>query len=99
MFTAELSDSLLGGSPDYVIDCIDDINTKADLVNACRRLKLPVISALGAGGKSDPTRVVIGDVADAQKDPLANKLRYELRMRAGGEQWGTAEYLKGIKVE
>lgn len=57
MFDAEHADELLAGRPTYVIDAIDDVNTKTDLVLACTRLGLKVISALGAGAKSDPTKV------------------------------------------
>jgi tRNA threonylcarbamoyladenosine dehydratase len=65
MFTAADADALLAGAPAYVVDCIDDISTKTDLLQACQRLGLPVISALGAGGKVDPTRILIGQLADA----------------------------------
>lgn len=43
---------------------------------------LTVLSALGAGAKSDPTRILIGDLADTTNDPLAIKLRNELKTRA-----------------
>jgi len=102
MFTAADADALLAGNPTYVVDCIDDISTKADLLQACQRLKLPVISALGAGGKVDPTRILIGHLADAVKDPLACKLRYELRIRndkqGAGGGGGGGGYLEGIQV-
>ena len=68
--------------PDYVIDCIDDVETKADLLQACQARNIAVISALGAGGKADPTRVLIGEMADPVKDPLAMKLRKTLYWRA-----------------
>lgn len=69
------------GNPDYVLDAIDDINTKADLLLACHARGLRVVSALGAGGKADPTRLLIGDITDPVKDPLAGKLRWMLRKR------------------
>lgn len=81
MFEQELADDLLSGSPSYVIDAIDDVNTKVDLLLACSRLGLKVISALGAGAKSDPTRLLIGDITDPSRDPLAAKLRWALRSR------------------
>jgi tRNA A37 threonylcarbamoyladenosine dehydratase len=81
MFTAEAAEALLAGHPDYVIDAIDDINTKTDLVLACNTRGLRTISALGAGAKADPTRVVIGDMTDPVNDPLAAKLRSFVRNR------------------
>lgn len=79
IFRGEDADSLLAGKPDLVLDCIDDSSTKAQLLLACDRLGLRCICSLGAGGKSDPTRVHIGKLAHATIDPLAAKLRYTLR--------------------
>ena len=81
MFTHEQAATLLAGNPDYVIDAIDDINTKADLVLACVEMQLPVISSMGAGAKADPSRLVIGDITDPVNDPLAAKLRSFIRSR------------------
>ena len=66
-------------APDYVIDCIDDATTKAALVAFCMAKRLPMICSLAAGGKSDPTRIRIGDLSDPMRDPLAKKLRTVLR--------------------
>eukprot|EP00729_Bicosta_minor_P013190 gene13190-1659_t len=82
MFTKEQAAALLAGKPGYVIDAIDDVKTKADLLEACVGMGLTVLSALGAGAKSDPTRILIGDLADTTNDPLAIKLRNELKTRA-----------------
>jgi hypothetical protein len=58
--------------------------------HACPRTAgIRVISVLGAGAKADPTRVFIADMADALKDPLAHKLRRELRYRADGQVHGS----------
>jgi tRNA A37 threonylcarbamoyladenosine dehydratase len=85
MFTAEAAESLLEGNPDYVLDAIDDINTKADLLLACHARNLRVMSALGAGAKADPTRILIGTITDPVKDPLAGKLRWTMRKRLFAE--------------
>jgi len=88
MFTQEAATELILGRtdpdglsvrPDYVIDCIDDATTKAALVAFCMHHNLPMICSLAAGGKSDPTRIRIGDLADPMRDPLARKLRSVLR--------------------
>ena len=83
--------NLLSPAPDYVIDCIDDVETKADLLQACQARNIAVLSALGAGGKSDPTRVLIGEMADPVKDPLAMKLRKTLYWRAEARAKRAAE--------
>jgi len=64
---------------DFVIDCIDDVPTKAALLTYCIRNKIRVLSCMGAGGKSDMTRLHISDLRTAAKDPLASKLRQTMK--------------------
>ncbi|KAI8884906.1 hypothetical protein K501DRAFT_332338 [Backusella circina FSU 941] len=72
-------DDLLGGSPDYVIDAIDNINTKIDLIRYCHDKKLNVISSMGAGAKADPSRIQIADISETFEDPLARSVRKRLK--------------------
>jgi molybdopterin/thiamine biosynthesis adenylyltransferase len=65
--------------PDFVLDCIDDRDTKAALLVFCRVRGLRVLSSLGAGGKADPTRVLIGDLSLVRRDPLGTAIRQHLR--------------------
>lgn len=62
-----------------VVDAIDDVPTKAKLLAYCIRNKIRVISCMGAGGKSDMTRLHISDLRSASRDPLASKLRQMLK--------------------
>lgn len=68
---------------DAVIDCIDQVKAKAALVAHCKRNKLPVITTGGAGGRTDPTRIRIVDLARTTQDALASKLRAKLRKDYG----------------
>lgn len=70
-----------GHRPDFVIDAIDNIDSKVALLHYCATHKLPVISSMGAGCKSDPTRVFIGDISASTDDPLSRQTRRKLRMR------------------
>ncbi len=81
MYTNEASDELLSGNPDFVLDCIDDTDTKSDLIVACKRLKCKFIVSLGAGAKADPTRIHISDISDALADPLGVKIRLLLKQK------------------
>ena len=54
------SPSLPPALPTYVLDCIDDIQTKSELLSYCKDQNLRVICSLGAGLKADPTRLCIG---------------------------------------
>ncbi len=55
---------LLSGNPDMVIDCIDDITTKCDLLAYCYFNKIRVISSGGAGMKADPTKIQLRDISE-----------------------------------
>jgi tRNA A37 threonylcarbamoyladenosine dehydratase len=80
-FNAESADRLLAPGYDYVLDCIDNITAKLHLIEACLRRGLPIIASMGAGGRTDPTRIRVTDVARTSKDPFAKVIRKELRAR------------------
>ncbi len=68
---------------DVVIDAIDQVRAKAALIVHCRGRRTPIVTAGGAGGRVDPTRVRIADLADTTQDALASKLRACLRREHG----------------
>jgi len=68
---------------DYVIDAIDSVRFKADLVYYCKRNKIPVISTGGGGGMIDPTAIQVADLTRTWNDPLAAKVRSRLRADYG----------------
>lgn len=68
---------------DVVLDCIDDVKAKAALIAHCRRAKRAVITTGGAGGRTDPTKIRIDDLARTTQDALASKLRARLRKEYG----------------
>nr|POF05953.1 trna threonylcarbamoyladenosine dehydratase 2 [Quercus suber] len=76
---AQLSPWKDGQKPDYVIDAIDNIDSKVALLQYCHSNAIPVISSMGAGCKSDPTRVFIGDISASAEDPLSRSTRQKLR--------------------
>ena len=87
-YDAEHSEALLtspwpGPTPsfDFVVDCIDNLTAKAHLLATCRRLGIPVVSSMGAGGKTDPTRVRLADLARTDVCRLAQQLRKMLRQK------------------
>ncbi|ORY50775.1 hypothetical protein BCR33DRAFT_494929 [Rhizoclosmatium globosum] len=81
LFNIDVADRLLSGNPDYVLDCIDNLNTKIDLIKYCHDHKLPIISSMGAGAKADPSRIQIADVSDTSEDPLARATRQGLKKK------------------
>ena len=68
-------------SYDYVVDAIDTVTAKIDLILAAKEAGVPVISAMGCGNKLDPTRFEVADLADTTMDPLARVMRRELKKR------------------
>lgn len=68
---------------DYVIDAIDSIKFKAALIYHCKRNKMPVITTGAGGGLTDPTQIQVRDLSRTFNDPLAAKVRAELRARHG----------------
>jgi tRNA A37 threonylcarbamoyladenosine dehydratase len=81
LFSKDTADSLLEGNPDFVLDCIDNIHTKLDLIEYCVKNKINIISSTGAGAKCDPSRIQIADISNTKEDPLARATRKELRKR------------------
>lgn len=79
MYTAKAAERLLGGNPDYVLDCIDNIDTKVHLLHYCHTNNIPCISSMGAGAKCDPSRIQIADISDTFEDPLARAVRRRLK--------------------
>ncbi|NLJ76133.1 MAG: tRNA threonylcarbamoyladenosine dehydratase [Peptococcaceae bacterium] len=66
---------------DYIVDAVDTVTAKIDLVVNAKQLGLPVISSMGAGNILDPTKFLIADIYKTSVCPLARVMRRELRKR------------------
>lgn len=64
---------------DYVVDCIDTVTAKLDLIQRCHDLNVPIISCMGAAYKLDATQFRITDIWKTINDPLAKVIRKKLR--------------------
>ena len=80
-FLPENANELDFSSYDYVIDAIDTVSAKLEIVEKCSRLGIPMISCMGTGNKLDPTALKITDISKTSGCPLARVMRYELRAR------------------
>lgn len=69
------------GRYSYIVDAIDTVTCKLDIIENAKRLRIPVISCMGAGNKLDPTMFEVADVYDTSVCPLAKVMRRELRRR------------------
>lgn len=63
---------------DYVVDCIDTLSPKLALIAAALERKIPLVSSMGAGAKTDPTQLEIKDISKTHHCPLAHMLRKRL---------------------
>ena len=66
---------------DYVLDCIDSITPKVNLIVAARRKKVKIISSMGAGGKLDVSKIKIADIGKTKNCTMARVLRKRLKER------------------
>ena len=64
---------------DYVVDCIDTITAKIELIRRCKQLDVPFISSMGAANKMDATAFRVADLSKTTMDPLAKVIRKKLR--------------------
>lgn len=64
---------------DYVLDCIDSITPKINLILAAKRKRVKVISAMGAGGKMMANKIVVKDISKTDVCPLAKQIRKRLK--------------------
>ncbi|CBI25195.3 hypothetical protein VitviT2T_014178 [Vitis vinifera] len=85
LYDASSEEDILSGHPDFVLDCIDNIDTKVALLAACVRRGLKVLSATGAGARADPTRIRVADLRESTNDPLSRSVRHRLRKDYGIE--------------
>ncbi|KAA3476167.1 tRNA threonylcarbamoyladenosine dehydratase 2 [Gossypium australe] len=74
LYDVSSEEEILSGNPDFVLDCIDNIDTKVALLAACVRRGLKVLSATGAGARADPTRIRVADLRESTNDPLSRSV-------------------------
>ncbi|CAN1829172.1 tRNA threonylcarbamoyladenosine dehydratase [Linum perenne] len=85
LYDESSEEEILSGHPDFVLDCIDNIDTKVALLAACARRGLKVLSATGAGARADPSRIRVADLRESTNDPLSRAVRHRLRKYHGIE--------------
>ena len=80
-FLPENADSFSFDEYDYVIDAVDTVTAKLEIIVKANEENVPVMSAMGAGNKLDPTRFRVTDIYKTTMDPLAKVMRRELKKR------------------
>ena len=80
-YDAEHREEFFAAPYDFIIDAIDLVSCKLDLISQAQGRGIPIISALGTGNKLDPTRLCISDISKTSGCPLARVMRRELKKR------------------
>ena len=80
-FDAESKENFTFSDYDYVIDAIDSLTAKIELIASVKEAGTPIISAMGAGNKLDPTMFEVADISKTTVCPLARAVRVALRKR------------------
>ncbi len=74
-YDKQLNDWLLEQKPDYVLDCIDSMRSKQDLILFALDNQIPVISSMGMARRKDPTKIEIMELEKTTNDPMAKVMR------------------------
>lgn len=80
-YNLETKGMLLSREYDYIVDAIDMISSKLDLIVSSKALGIPIISSMGAGNKLNPTQFKVGDIYSTCIDPMSRVMRHELKKR------------------
>ena len=80
-FLPENADDFPFAEYDYVVDAVDTVTAKIELILRAKRENIPVISAMGAGNKLDAGRMKVADIYETSVCPLARVMRHELKKR------------------
>lgn len=80
-FLPETKDEFDFAEYDYVVDVIDTVSGKLALIECANAAGTPIISCMGAGNKTDPTKFEVADIFETSVCPLARVMRYECRKR------------------
>lgn len=80
-YTPETADKFDFSKYDYIVDAIDTVVGKISLVEKSKEYNVPIICAMGAGNKMDPTKLEVADISKTSVCPLAKVMRQELKKR------------------
>ncbi len=80
-YTPETAEELFHTDSDYIVDAVDTVSAKIDLVVRAKQMGIPIISSMGVGNKLDPTKFEVADIYSTSIDPLAKVMRRELKKR------------------
>lgn len=75
------SEKIINKDYTYIVDAIDTVTAKIDLIEKANKLNIPIISCMGTGNKMNPTMLEVTDIYKTTECPLAKVIRQEIRKR------------------
>ncbi len=78
-YSSDTADSVDLSVYDYIVDAIDSVSSKTELIIRAQRLGVPIISSMGTGNKLDPTKIEVADIYKTHGCPLARVMRQNLK--------------------
>lgn len=80
-FMLDTREDILSKDISYIVDCVDTVTAKIELVQRAKKLNIPIISSMGTGNKLDGTKFEVSDIYKTSVCPLAKVMRKELKQR------------------
>lgn len=80
-YLPESREELFSRKPDLIVDCVDNVTAKIDMIVTAGERGIPILSSLGTAKKTDPSKLRLCDIYETEGDPLARVMRRELRKR------------------
>lgn len=80
-YMPDSKEDILDTSIDYIVDAVDTVTAKIELIINAQKLNIPIISSMGTGNKLDPTKFEVTDIYKTSVCPLAKVMRKELKSR------------------
>lgn len=80
-YTPDNAEQLLSNDYDYIVDAIDTVTAKLDLIVRAQQMGIPIISSMGAGNKLNPAAFIVADIYDTSVCPLCRVVRTQLKKR------------------
>lgn len=80
-YMPELRETFFNQQIDYVVDAVDTVTAKLDIISTCKEKDIPVISCMGTGNKLHPEMLQLSDISKTSMCPLAKVMRRELKKR------------------
>ncbi|KXG43119.1 tRNA threonylcarbamoyladenosine dehydratase [Tepidibacillus decaturensis] len=78
-YNEETSEEIFSHQPDYIVDAIDTMTCKIQVILESKKRNVPIISSMGAANKMDPTQFVVTDISKTHTDPVARVIRQQLK--------------------